>query len=90
VKKTQAKPKFNFEQLKAAATHLDVRVRMKAFAEYFEMFQEFPSYLFDNAAGIDATLLNTIEKLKDDPATSKEMKAGIDLLLNRLPSPRTN
>lgn len=90
MKKAPAKPKFNFEQLKASATHLDIRVRMKAFTEYFDMFEEFPSYLYDNSSGIDATLLNTIEKLKADPETSKQMQAGIEILLNRLPSARAH
>lgn len=90
MKKTAAKQKFNFEQLKASATHIDIRVRAKAFAEYFEMFNEFPSYLYDNSSGIDATLLNTIEKLKADPETSKQMLAGIEVLLNRLPSARAH
>lgn len=89
MKKPGAKQKFNFEQLKASATHLDIRVRMKAFTDYFDMFEEFPSYLYDNSSGIDATLLNTIEKLKADPETSKQMQAGIEVLLNRLPSART-
>ena len=90
MKKPAAKHKFNFEQLKASATHLDIRVRMKAFTEYFDMFEEFPSYLYDNTSGIDATLLNTIEKLKADPETSKQMLSGIEMLLNRLPSARTH
>ncbi len=88
VKKTPSKQKFNFEQLKVTATHVDIDVRTKAFVEYFEMFNELPSYLYDNSAGIDATLLDTIEKLKGDPSTSKQMLSGIELLLNRLPSAR--
>ncbi len=86
MKKAPTKPKFNFEQLKTLATHIDIRVRVKAFTEYFEMFEEFPSYLYDNSSGIDATLLSTIEKIKTDPGTSKQMQNGIELLLNRLPS----
>ncbi len=84
--KKAAKPKFNFADLKAAATHEDIHVRAKAFAEYFSMFNEFPSYLYDNSAGIDETLLRTVEQLRDDPTSTKEMRAGIELLLNRLPS----
>ncbi len=86
VKKAPTKAKFNFEQLKTTATHLDIRVRMKAFTEYFDMFEEFPSYLYDNSSGIDETLLSTVEKLRENPDTSKQMKIGIELLLNRLPS----
>lgn len=86
VKKTPIKPKFNFEQLKTLATHLDIHVRMKAFTEYFEMFEEFPSYLYDNTAAIDETLLSTVQKLREHPDTSKKMKIGIELLLNRLPA----
>ncbi len=90
MKKAPSKPKFNFEQLKAAATHLDIRVRVKAFTEYFEMFNEFPSYLYDNSHGIDDTLLNTIDQLRSDPETSEKMRVGIEVLLNRLPSARMN
>lgn len=90
MKKTSGKPKFNFEQLKAAAMSGDIHVRTKAFAEYFEMFNEFPSYLYDNTDRIDSMLLNTIEKLKSDPETSEKMRAGIELLLNRLPASRMN
>ena len=90
MKKPAAKPKFNFDQLKAAATSTDIDVRTKAFAEYFEMFNEFPSYLYDNTHGIDAMLLNTVEKMKKDPETSEKVRAGIELLLNRLPAAQMN
>ncbi|MCE9541570.1 hypothetical protein K8R03_03360 [Candidatus Kaiserbacteria bacterium] len=86
MKKQPGKPKFNFEQLKAAAASTDIEVRAKAFAEYFEMFNEFPSYLYDNTHGIDAVLLKTVEKMKSDPETNEKVRAGIESLLNRLPS----
>ena|SRR3989344_627196 len=78
--------KFNFEEMKAAATSNDSRVRKNVFIEYFERFGEFPSYLFDNENGIDNRLSQTIEDLKNDPAATDAMKKGITLLLNRLPS----
>lgn len=78
--------KFNFEEMKAAATSNDARIRKHVFVEYFERFGEFPSYLFDNENGIDSRLSQTIEELQKDPAATDAMKKGIALLLNRLPS----
>ena len=78
--------KFNFEEMKAAATSSDPRVRKNVFAEYFERFGEFPSYLFDNENGLDEQLSQTIEDLKNDPETTRAMQKGIALLLGRLPS----
>ncbi len=78
--------KFNFEEMKAAATSNDPRIRKNVFLEYFERFGEFPSYLFDNENGIDTKLSQTIEDLQKDPAATDAMKKGIASLLNRLPS----
>ncbi len=78
--------KFNFEDMKAAATSNDPRIRKNVFLEYFERFGEFPSYLFDNENGIDSKLSQTIEELQKDPAATDAMKKGIASLLNRLPS----
>ena len=77
--------KFNYEALKAAATSADPAVRKQMFIEYFERFEEFPSYLFDNNDAVDARLRETIQDLSNDPETSREMRKGIDLLLQRLP-----
>lgn len=76
--------KFDYEKMKSAATHQDAALRKKVFVEYFERFQEFPSYLFDNENGIDPLLQQTIDDIANDPQTSKAMRAGIDSLLNRL------
>lgn len=86
---TDEKPKqakFNFEEMRFAATHKDRIVRKKIFIEYFERFEEFPSYLFDNETKIDERLSETIEDLLRDPETSKAMHKGIALLLQRLPA----
>ena len=84
--KQEKKPKFNFEELRAAATSTNAKVRKKIFTEYFERFEEFPSYLFDNESCMDSRLFETIKDLKNDPETSEKMMNGITLLLNRLPS----
>ena len=78
--------KFNFEEMKAAATSENPEVRKNVFIEYFERFGEFPSYLFDNNEGIDIRLSQTIEDLKNEPEVSIDMKKGIALLMERLPS----
>ena len=78
------KSKFNFEELKAAATSQDIDTRVETFRDYFERFEEFPSYLFDNEHGIDARLAETIERLQKSLSTSEKMHAGIALLLERL------
>ena len=80
------KVRFNFEELKAAATSLNAKLRKKVFAEYFEQFEEFPSYLFDNTNGIDTRLQETIQDLRNDPETTKLMHKGIETLMLRLPS----
>lgn len=84
--KRTRRAKFDFEEMKAAATHSDPAVRKKVFKEYFEQFEEFPSYLFDNTYKIDEMLLSTIQDLEKDPETSKSMHKGIVDLLRRLPS----
>ena len=86
MQKTEKKAKFNFEELKTGATSPDANVRKKVFEEYFDMFQEFPSYLFDNEYTIDPLLSETIEDIKKDPATTDRMQKGIATLLQRLPS----
>ncbi len=78
--------KFNFEELKTAATSLNAKIRKKVFEEYFEQFEEFPSYLFDNENGIDSRLSETIQDLTNDPEISKTMRKGIAILMQRLPS----
>ena len=86
MKNPQKKPKFDFEELKTAATSLNAKLRKKVFEEYFERFEEFPSYLFDNENGIDSRLQETIKDLQSDPETSKTMRKGIETLMQRLPS----
>lgn len=78
--------KFDFEELKAAATSTNPVVRKKIFIEYFERFEEFPSYLFDNSEKIDSLLHETIQSLAGDPETSPKMQKGIVALMMRLPS----
>ena len=78
--------KFDFEKMKAAATSEKRATRKEAFVGYFEEFGEFPSYLFDNEAGIDRRLSETIRDLLTDADISKEMRKGLELLLTRLPS----
>lgn len=58
------------------------------FREYFERFEEFPSYLFDNDHGIDAMLAETIERLQKSLSTSEKMQAGLVLLVERLTKAR--
>ena len=77
--------KFDYEAMKAAAVHKDPAVRKAAFIEYFERFQEFPSYLFDNEHQIDERLSATIQDLLRDEETTKEMHKGIKALMERLP-----
>jgi hypothetical protein len=86
---TQKPPKpekFNFEILKAEATSENRDVRKKIFKDYFERFEEFPSYLFDNSDKIDSRLSETIQDLTNDPETTKAMHKGIAVLMMRLPS----
>lgn len=83
---TEKKSRFNFEALKAGATSGDAKTRKKVFEEYFERFEEFPSYLFDNSNGIDVMLAETIRDIENDPEISKSMRKGIEALMMRLPS----
>lgn len=86
MKDARKKTKFNFEELKTAATSENPETRKKTFEEYFEQFEEFPSYLFDNTESIDRRLSKTIEDIENDPDTSARMRKGIAQMLNRLPS----
>ncbi|MDR3571381.1 MAG: hypothetical protein P4L81_04255 [Candidatus Pacebacteria bacterium] len=86
LQKEPRRKKFNFEEMKAEATHKDASVRKHSFIEYFEQFGEFPTYLFDNETTIDSVLKATIDDLLNDPGISKEMRTGIDTLLSRLAS----
>lgn len=79
--------KFDFESMKAAATHKSAAVRKPIFIEYFERFQEFPSYLFDNERHMDALLYETMQDLLKDPETTKAMRDGVGALMLRLPPP---
>ena len=84
--KAQKAEKFDFEKMRIAATHQDRSTRKKSFVEYFARFEEFPSYLFDNTHEVDDRLRTTIEDLLADPETSKELRKGLDMLRQRLPS----
>lgn len=77
--------KFDFHLLKERATSPDRAVRKAAFVEYYEQFREFPSYLFDNEREIDENLWQTAQDILKDKDTTKEMRDGVDMLLNRLP-----
>ena len=76
--------KFDFEKMKSAAMSSDPVVRKQIFIEYFERFQEFPSYLFDNEPRIDDRLFSTIHDIRNDPETTREMQKGIEVLIDRL------
>ena len=78
--------KFDFEKLRTGATSANASTRKITFIEYFERFSEYPSYLYDNTDGIDNLLAETIKDLSDDPETSKAMRDGIAVLLDRLPA----
>ena len=84
--KEPKREKFDFETMKAAAAHKDPAVRKQAFIQYFERFEEFPSYLFDNEQRIDERLFETMQDLIKDSETTKAMHKGIEALLERLPS----
>ena len=85
IKGTPQKEKFSYEKLKADATSSDPKVRKEIIKEYYERFEEFPSYLFDNDNGIDSRLLETIRDIKNDPDTTEAMQKGITALMNRIP-----
>lgn len=76
--------RFDFEKMKAAATHADPAVRKKAFIDYFERFEEFPSYLFDNEAKMDSRLSETMRDISRDPEASPAMLKGVEALKQRL------
>ena len=82
--KLPGKTKFNFDQMQIEATSPDPEVRKNIFIDYFERFEEFPSYLFDNSNEIDSRLFQTIEALSKDPTTPKSMQEGIAALRERL------
>lgn len=84
--KKATKPKFVFEKLKSDATSPNPLIRKKTFIEYFERFNEFPSYLFDNSDRIDDLLLQTINDIEKDSSTSQAMMKGLAVLLERLPA----
>lgn len=86
VAQKEKRQRFDYEEMKAAATHKDRAIRKAMFKEYFARFQEFPSYLFDNEQRIDTMLLETLEDLERDAELTKELRAGIDALLERLPA----
>jgi len=84
MQKREKKQKFSFDEMKMAATSANALVRKKVFLEYFEQFEEFPSYLFDNENGTDTRLSQTIRDLESDPGISDKMRKGIALLMARL------
>jgi len=86
MEKREKKQRFSFDEMKEAATSANADVRKKVFLEYFEQFEEFPSYVFDNENGTDTRLSQTIQDLNDDPETSEKMRKGIALLIERLSS----
>ena len=86
MKRDPKKSRFNFEELKEGATSSDRERRKNIFIEYFERFQEFPSYFFDNERAVDARLSETIKDLSADPELDESMRRGLKLLLARLPS----
>jgi hypothetical protein len=76
--------KYDFEKMKGAATHVDAAVRKAAFIEYFERFNEFPSFLFDNESHIDPRLAETIAELNKDQDTTVALRQGLHALMERL------
>lgn len=85
-KEKEAKPKkFDYAELKAAATSPVRSVRKAIFLEYFERFSEYPSYLFDNEREIHEDLWQTAQDILADTHVSRDVKKGVDAMLNRLP-----
>jgi len=84
-KAAQKKVRFDYEAMRAAATSDNRAIRKRSFVEYFERFNEFPSYLFDNEEKVDEKLRATIDDLLASAECTKDMRAGIDALLRRLP-----
>ena len=85
---TPTPKKFEYERLRRLATSEDRAVRKESFLEYFEQFHEFPSFLFDNEQEIHADLWQTMQDIQADRALSKDIKKGVEQLLNRVPSRR--
>lgn len=83
--KSQKREKFDFEKMKAAATSEDAAIRKAEFIEYFERFNEFPSFLFDNAQNLDPRLAATMQDLSIDENSSKALLEGVKALHYRLP-----
>ena len=84
--KNMKRKRFDFERAKQLATSSDREVRKDFFLEYFEDFSEYPSYFFDNERIIDPILAETMRDILKDPRATKEMRAGVEQLLDRLPS----
>jgi len=78
--------KFDYEAMKEGATSDDPATRKAMFIEYFERFQEFPSYLFDNEREIDSRLSDTMQDILQDPETPPALRSGVEALLGRLPA----
>lgn len=85
VSQAPKKEKFDFEKMKAAATSDDPAVRKAEFIEYFERFNEFPSFLFDNEHSLDPRLAATMQDLSADESSSKALLEGVRALQYRLP-----
>jgi hypothetical protein len=83
--KSGAKQKFDFDVMKSAATSEDANIRKQGFIDYFDRFEEFPTYLFETQSGIEERLLVTMGDILHDPESSTKMKRGIEMLLERLP-----
>jgi hypothetical protein len=76
--------KFDFDKMKSEATSPDLSLRKAAFIEYYERFEEFPSYLFDNDSKIDEQFLSTIQELEKDEKSTPAILKGIAALRLRL------
>jgi hypothetical protein len=82
--KGKKREKFDYEKMKAAALNDDRAIRKEAFIEYYERFQEFPSYLFDNEGEIDERFRTTIKDIELDSTTERPVLQGIVALRLRL------
>ena len=71
-------------KMKEAATSPVASIRKQAFVEYFERFEEFPSYLFDNERALDALFQETILSIESDPSSSPALLKGVAALKLRL------
>lgn len=83
---SQKKEKFDFEKMKAAATSDDPAIRKAEFVEYFDRFNEFPSFLFDNEGSIDPRLRATMQDISTDTTSSQALLDGVKALVYRLPA----